>query len=99
MEYLKPATKAPRKLEVKIAKNPFITHTSFKGKEQFAFHPPCATLVKEGESNYKSRFQDFTLAPFDGASLLLKCGFPGASEPPGMSQKGPQCGCGSPHIA
>lgn len=28
---------------------------------------------------------------------VLGEGFPGAKEPPGMSQKGQQCGCGSPH--
>lgn len=96
--------KAPHKLEVKIAKNPFISHTSLKGKEQLAFPPSCAAvLVEEGDS--KAGFQigslrwDFRLAPFDAASLLLQCGFPGASQPPGMSQKGQQCGCGSPHRA
>lgn len=37
--------KAPHKLEVKIAKTPFISHTSLKGKEQLAFPPSCAALV------------------------------------------------------
>lgn len=47
--------KAPHKLEVKIAKNPFISHTSLKGKEQLAFPPSCAVLVEEGDS--KAGFQ------------------------------------------
>lgn len=78
VEYLKPATKAPHKLEVKTPKSPFTSHASLKGKEQFALHPSWAALVKEGDCNYKGRFQDFRLAPFEGASLLLQCGFPGA---------------------
>lgn len=48
VEYLKPATKAPHKLEVKIAKSPFISHASLKGKEQFALHPVCAAFGQRG---------------------------------------------------
>lgn len=91
--------KAPHKLEVKIAKTPFISHTSLKGKEQLAFPPSCAALVVGRWSKRETPRRDFRLAPFDAASLLLQCGFPGASQPPGMSQKGQQCGCGSPHRA
>lgn len=48
--------KAPHKLEVKIAKNPFMSHTFLKGKGQLAFPPSLLCWSKRETPRIKADF-------------------------------------------
>lgn len=101
MEYLKAEakTKVAYKVEIRIAKN-YLLKTLQKERAFLLFSSSHVALDKKERCQEKRQISE--RPSFIGASLLFHCsvsGIPGASEPPEMSQRGRQCGCGSPHRA